>query len=261
MTNTRFRFETGSATHSGCVRDHNEDRYLAAPEQGIWLVADGMGGHFGGDVAAQTIVEKVESVRHAASAPDLRARLHDRIMQANAAIRDHSVHNDGATIGATLATLLIHEGDFAALWCGDSRIYRLRDGVLTQISRDHTEVQDLLDSGAITPEQAESWPRRNVITRAVGVGEQVELEDVTGTLRDRDTFLMCSDGLTGHLGDEEIAEILRGQPSQTACDALVEETLTRGASDNVTLVVVRCALKTVVTGDHAADRAQEGRPA
>src|SRR6056297_3558322 len=158
MNNTRYRFETGAVTHSGCVRDHNEDRFLAASEQGIWLVADGMGGHFGGDLAAQMIVDRAESVSRASSAPDLNARFRDRIVQANQDIRDHSARNDGATIGATLATLLIHESNFACSWCGDSRLYLLRDGALTQISRDHTEAQELLDSGAITPEQAENWP-------------------------------------------------------------------------------------------------------
>src|SRR6056297_2953564 len=119
MSNPKFRFETGAVTHDGCVRDHNEDRYLAAPQLGIWLVADGMGGHFGGDVAAQTIV--------------------DRVARANADIRALSARNGDATVGATLAALLIHEANFSCSWCGDSRVYLLRDSALTQMSRDHTE--------------------------------------------------------------------------------------------------------------------------
>ncbi|HKL69588.1 PP2C family protein-serine/threonine phosphatase [Salibaculum sp.] len=261
MNNTRYRFETGAVTHSGCVRDHNEDRFLAASEQGIWLVADGMGGHFGGDLAAQMIVDRAESVSRASSAPDLNARFRDRIVQANQDIRDHSARNDGATIGATLATLLIHESNFAGIWCGDSRLYRLRDGALTQLSRDHTEVQELLDSGAITAEQAETWPRKNVITRAIGVEAEADLDHVSGDLRDRDTFLLCSDGLTGHMADDEIAAIMRGRSSQAACDALLEETLQRGASDNVTLIIVRCAHKTMVSDDDIAGREFEGRRA
>lgn len=259
MSNPKFRFETGAVTHDGCVRDHNEDRYLTAPDLGIWLVADGMGGHFGGDVAAQIIVDRVETVRHSSSAPDLRARFLDRMAQANQAIRDHSARNDGATIGATLAALLVHEANFACSWCGDSRLYLLRDGVLTQISRDHTEAQELLDSGAITPEQAENWPRKNVITRAIGVNEEADIDHVSGILRDRDSFLLCSDGLTGHLQDAEIMSIMRGQSSQAACEALLQETLQRGASDNVTVVIVRCALKTVVGDGDRAGHAQESR--
>lgn len=265
MSNPKFRFETGTATHDGCVRDHNEDRYLGAPHLGIWLVADGMGGHFGGDVAAQIIVDRVETVNQSSSAPDLRARFLDRVARANADIRAHSARNGDATIGATLAALMIHEANFSCSWCGDSRIYLLRDGALTQMSRDHTEVQDLLDSGAITAEQAETWPRKNVITRAVGVYDEANIDHVTGTLRDRDTFLLCSDGLTGHLQDDDILAMMRGKPSQATCDALVAETLSRGASDNVTVVMVRCALKTVVSTDEiaetTAEHAQEGRTA
>lgn len=259
MSNPKFRFETGAVTHDGCVRDHNEDRFLTAPNLGIWLVADGMGGHFGGDVAAQAIVDRVETVSQASSAPDLRARFLDRVALANADIRAHSTRNEGATIGATLAALLIHEAHFSCSWCGDSRIYLLRDGTLSQVSRDHTEAQELLDSGAITAEQAENWPRKNVITRAIGVYEEAGIDHVTGTLNDRDAFLLCSDGLTGHLQDDEILSMMRGQPSQAACEALLAETLRRGASDNVTIVIVRCALKTVVSSDEIAGYEQEGR--
>jgi len=247
MANSSYRFETGAITHSGCVRDHNEDRLLAAPERGIWLVADGMGGHFGGDLAAQMLVDHAASVHRAATAPDLHARFHDRIARANDAIRDHSARHDGATIGTTLAALLVHNGSFVASWCGDSRVYLMRAGQLHQISRDHTEVQELLDSGAITPQQAEDWPRKNVITRAVGVHEEAHIEERQGELQDRDIFLLCSDGLTGHVTDDEIAACLRGRSAEKACEELVEMTLERGAHDNVSVVVVRCVLKTLVS--------------
>ncbi|MDD7971942.1 PP2C family protein-serine/threonine phosphatase [Roseinatronobacter alkalisoli] len=247
MPNPSYRFETGAATHGGRVRDHNEDRYLAAPDQGIWLVADGMGGHFGGDVAAQIMVDQAASVHRAATAPDLHARFHDRIARANEDIRAHSLRNEGATIGTTLAALLIHDNSFVASWCGDSRIYLLREGTLHQVSRDHTEVQELLDTGAITAEQARHWPRKNVITRAIGVHEDAHVEDRYGDLQDRDIFLLCSDGLTGHVDDDEIAASLRGQSAQRACETLLNMTLDRGASDNVTIIVIRCAFKTLVT--------------
>lgn len=252
MLNPSYRFETGTATHSGCVRDHNEDRYLAAPDHGIWLVADGMGGHFGGDVAAQILVDETASVHRAATAPDLHARFHDRVARANDAIRAHSERHEGVTIGTTLAGLLIHDRSFVVSWCGDSRVYLLREGKLHQVSRDHTEVQELLDTGAITQEQAENWPRRNVITRAIGVHEEAMIEDRFGDLQDRDIFLLCSDGLTGHVNDDEIASHLRGQSAQRACEALLNLTLERGANDNVTLIVVRCAFKTLVTRDNPA---------
>ena len=252
MSEQSYRFETGGASHVGCVRDHNEDRFLLAPESGVWLVADGMGGHFGGDVAAELVVSHVATVSRAATAPDLMARVIDRTARANAAIRAHSARNADAMIGATVVGLLVHGNRFAVVWCGDSRAYLLRDGHLTQISRDHTEVQELLDAGAITPEQAATWPRRNVITRAVGVDAEVALETLDGLLQDRDCFLLCSDGLTAHLEDAEIAALVRGQPVQRACDALIGQTLARGAHDNVTVVLVRCMLTTVVS-EAAAD--------
>lgn len=246
MTDQQFRFETGAATHQGCVRDHNEDRYLVLPERGLWLVADGMGGHYGGEFAASTIVTQLETIGRASSAPDLQARFVDRIAAANAAIQRHSRESHGVTIGATVAALLTYGTHFACVWSGDSRAYLLRDGQLSQISRDHTEVQDLLDSGAITLEQAENWPRKNVITRAIGVREEAQLDHIYGTLRDRDLFLLCSDGLTGHVADDELPAALAGVMPQAACDALVARTLDRGASDNVTVIAVRCAVKTRV---------------
>ncbi|MFN4101539.1 MAG: PP2C family protein-serine/threonine phosphatase [Pararhodobacter sp.] len=257
MTAQSYRFETGSVSHVGRVREHNEDRLLAAPDIGLWLVADGMGGHFGGDVAAEAIVEQAATVSRTATAPDLMARFVDRMARANDAIREHSARNQDAMIGATIAGLLVHGNGFAAVWCGDSRVYLMRDGALVQLTRDHTEVQELLDAGAITEDQARSWPRRNVITRAVGVGDEVALESVDGQLQDRDCFVLCSDGLTGHLEDPEIAAMIRGLPAQRASDALVAETLARGAQDNVTVVVVRCALKTVVGGPNGEPGAAE----
>ena len=251
MTAQSYRFESGGVSHVGRVRDHNEDRLLVAPDIGVWLVADGMGGPFGGELAAQAIVDHVGTINHAATAPDLMARFVDRLARANGTIREHSARNDNAMIGATVAGLLIHDGGFAAVWCGDSRVYLLRDGQLSQLTRDHTEVQELLDAGALTPEQAANWPRRNVITRAVGAGDEVPLDSVDGRLQNRDCFILCSDGLTGHLEDDEIAALVRGQPAQRACDALIAATLDRGAQDNVTVVVVRCMLTTMV-GDHDA---------
>lgn len=246
MIDARFRFETGAATHEGRIRTLNEDRYLARPDAGVWLVADGMGGHFGGDFAAESIVDQVATIGRAASAPDLRARLVDRITRAHHAIQAHSRQNDGATIGATVAALLAYDAHFAVVWSGDSRVYLIRDGRLEQLSRDHTEVQELLDSGAISPAEAEHWPRRNVITRAIGVHAEPALDQVAGELRDRDLFLICSDGLTGHVEDAELPKLIAGHGPQAACDRLVETTLERGATDNVTVVMVRCNIKTLV---------------
>jgi len=240
MSTGHFTFETGAATHQGCVRDHNEDNYLTQPQAGVWVVADGMGGHQAGDFASEAIVNSVSSIGVPTSAPDLQARFADRVIRANQEIRAQSKQLRGATVGATLVGLLSYEQHYACIWCGDSRIYLMRDGVFAQVTVDHTEVQELVSSGAITPEQAKTWPRKNVITRAIGVSDTPETEEKYGSLQVGDIFLLCSDGLTEHIEDQEMAEALEQHSAQDACDALIETTLSRGAKDNVTVVVARC---------------------
>lgn len=240
MLEVQFVFDTGASTHPGRVRNHNEDCYLARPSSGLWLVADGMGGHKAGDFASRTIAQSANWVGIPTSAHDLKCRFMDRLLLAHEDIRKQSESLGGATVGATLVALLAYEHHFACIWAGDSRIYLLRDGALHQMTTDHTEVNELLKSGSITPEQAASWPRKNVITRAIGVFETPETDEKYGTLRPGDTFLLCSDGLTGHIQDDEIAAAMHHPGAQETCDGLIELTLSRGARDNVTVVVVRC---------------------
>jgi serine/threonine protein phosphatase PrpC len=240
MNNEFFSFETGAATDQGCVRDHNEDSHLERPECGIWVVADGMGGHAAGDFASQTITEELGSVGMPGSAGDLQARFMERLRRAHMRIIEHAEMLGGGTVGATLVGLLAFEDAFACIWSGDSRIYLLRGGLLTQQTQDHTEVRELLASGAITEQQAAEWPRKNVITRAIGVSPEPNCDVVSGQLEAGDSFLLCSDGLTEHLEDHELAEMMRAPSAQAACDAMIAETLARGARDNVTAVVLRC---------------------
>lgn len=239
--NDYFTFETGQGSDVGCLREVNEDSYLSRPDYGLWVVADGMGGHAAGDFASQTIVHELNSIGVAVSADDLDARFNERLTRANDIIRDHAASLNGATIGATLAALLVHQGQFSCIWSGDSRLYLLRDGQLIQQSRDHTEAHALLDAGSITAEQAENWHRKNVITRAIGVTKTPNCDRVMGTLQLGDLFLICSDGLTEHITDAEIAEALATFAPQEACTRLIEETVNRGARDNVTVIALRCS--------------------
>jgi protein phosphatase len=142
-------------------------------------------------------------------------------------------------IGTTLVALLMFGEHFACLWCGDSRAYLLRAGALRQLTRDHSESQDLVDRGVLDPEEAKLWPRRNVLTRALGANDAAELEIVSDRLASGDVFLLCSDGLTGHLDEADIAAALGEDEPQAMCDRLIALTLERGASDNVTVAVVR----------------------
>lgn len=241
IENNPFRFDVGQLTDKGCVRDHNEDSFLSKPQSGLWVVADGMGGHSAGDFASQTITEQADTVGVPSSAQDLQARFMERLTHANNIIRNHAETLGGTIIGATLVALLVFEDSYACIWTGDSRIYLLRDGALLQQTTDHTEVQELLDSGSITPEEAENWPRKNVITRAIGVTQEPNCEVISGTLQPGDVFLLCSDGLTEHLTDSEITQFLAMGSAQAICDNLISETLARGAKDNTTAVVVNCS--------------------
>jgi serine/threonine protein phosphatase PrpC len=232
------RFETGASTHVGKVRRLNEDSYLTNPKIGVWAVADGMGGHEAGDLASATVVEALSSIPKPASARDMLASCEASIIAANGRVHDYA-RQHGSVVGTTVAVLLTYDVYYACVWSGDSRIYLVRGGSIVQLSRDHTEMQDLIDEGKLSPSEAATFARRNVITRAIGVHENPELEMIHGELERGDAFIICSDGLTGHVADNEILEAVWASPAQAACDALVALTLERGANDNVTVVVVR----------------------
>lgn len=237
--NDDFTFETAQKSDVGCKREVNEDSFLTLPESGLWVVADGMGGHTAGDFASQTIVRELVSIGLPTSGDDLQARFMERLYRSNDLILDHADDLGSGTIGSTVVALLVHGDAYACIWAGDSRIYRMRAGLLEQMTRDHTEVRALLEAGAITAEEAANWPRKNVITRAVGVTEDLECEVMGGTLEVGDLFLLCSDGLLEHVEDSEISDILGKDRLQEASDALIALTLERGAKDNVTVVAMR----------------------
>ena len=233
------RFASTARTHTG-GRRLNEDRVLERPDIGLWAVADGMGGHMAGDVASNMVVEALGRVARFASGY---AYLNDVAAQLQAVNREML---DGAgggpgrpgLMGSTVVALLAHEGYYACVWAGDSRAYLLRRGRLLRITHDHSLVQELVDSGALTADQARSHPRANVITRAVGVAHPLVLEKRHAPIEPGDIFLLCSDGLTGTMQDEEIEERLRRGDLANAADDLLGLALGRGARDNVSLVLV-----------------------
>jgi protein phosphatase len=198
-----------------------------------------MGGHADGDLASRTLIESLRSIRSPSSASDLLSLCEQSIFDANARLKEIG-RSRGNIVGTTVVVLLAFDGYYACVWSGDSRAYMVRDGNITQLSRDHNEVQDLLVTGAITPQEAEKWDGGHAITRAIGVSDVPELEMRSGPLNAGDAFVMCSDGLTCHVSDDEILRCISANVSQQACDRLVALTLDRGAVDNVTVVVVRC---------------------
>ncbi|MEM6761297.1 MAG: protein phosphatase 2C domain-containing protein [Pseudomonadota bacterium] len=239
----RFAFDCGSATHVGRVRAHNEDGHLCDPEHGVWVVADGMGGEAAGDYASATVISALSTIGNAASAKDLLGRTQDRLGRAHRHLLDYAKRKRARVVGATVVVLLAYQQYVACIWSGDSRLYRLRDGRIAQLSRDHNEVGDLLSRGVINRDEARSWRGRNAVTRAVGVYDELETEILYGDLRPGDTFVLCSDGLTLHVADEEIRDVVRGYDVDEAADKLIELALQRGGEDNVTAIVVRSKLQ------------------
>jgi serine/threonine protein phosphatase PrpC len=230
--------EAAGATDVGRVRTANEDRFVARPDLGVFVVADGMGGHDDGAVASGLIAGLVETIPPAPDAAGLLAAFEGRIIEANRRILDHAAEKGLSVVGSTVAALLVHSGHWACLWCGDSRVYLLREGRLARLTRDHTSVRDMVDQGLLTEEQADVFPGRSMLTRAVGVDTEVALDMEDGPAAAGDRFVLCSDGLTGHVSDREIASLVAGRSPQEAASALVELALARGGHDNVTVVVV-----------------------
>ncbi len=236
---TEIRLHSWAMTHPGARRKHNEDAYVERPDLGVWAVADGAGGHHAGEVASGMIAEALEAIPPGLSAPELLAQVRMRIEDTHAALREMAEQRGpDVTVASTVVVMLARNEHFACLWAGNSRAYLLRGGELKQITRDHSLVQELLDSGAITPEEAAGHPRGNVITRAVGADvETFALDKVSGRLMAGDRFLLCSDGLCKTLPDAQLAELLatEGVPPP---QSLIAAALALNVSDNVTAVAV-----------------------
>jgi serine/threonine protein phosphatase PrpC len=237
---TPFAFRTAWVSDVGRVRELNEDSVLTKPEIGLWAVADGMGGYGGGDIASRAVVEALGTLPPTASAALSLDAFEQQIVRVNSDLRALALARQAAVVGSTLVALIVHGAHFACVWCGDSRAYLRRDGVLWQISRDHSEVQELIDRGLLDEERARTFPRRNVVTRALGAADQAELDLVDGRIYSGDRFLLCSDGLTMHVAKDEIAAMLSAEDPQSAVDALLDLTLSRGARDNISIIVVDC---------------------
>lgn len=233
-----IRIRHAAATHVGRIRKLNEDSILALPDQAIWVVSDGMGGHAGGDFASQTVVDSIAAVPPGLAPAEAMRALRAAILQAHAVIRAESVARGGATMGATVVALMISEGHFLAFWAGDSRIYRLRAGQIEMLTADHSVVAALVAAGQMTWDEAELHPQSNAITRAVGVGEELDLDKVHGEVLSGDRYLLCSDGLTKYAGFETLRRMLSSHPLETVTDQLIQLALAGGGGDNVSVIVV-----------------------
>ncbi len=238
-------------TDRGRVRAQNEDAVCCLPDIGAALLADGMGGYRAGEVASRIAINVCTSLLHqglrelTASDGDRAGRLsrlmRDSVVQANAAICQASRREpEYAGMGTTLVAMLCHQDRLFVAHVGDSRAYRLRDGILEQITRDHSQVQEQVDAGLITPQQARHAPNRNLVTRALGVDTALDVELNQFTTRAGDLYLLCSDGLSDMLDDAQIALVLQTEASlDQLADNLIARANDAGGVDNVSVVLCR----------------------
>ncbi|UOB24003.1 PP2C family protein-serine/threonine phosphatase [Pseudomonas orientalis] len=232
-------YKSASKSHVGMVRQVNEDACLDLPEHRLWVVADGMGGHAAGDYVSSLIVDSLRAVPVGRSLEEYAAALRNDLIRINAAVREETANRGVTMMGSTVVVLAARGLRGVCLWAGDSRLYRLRDGELESLSRDHSYVQDLQDSGLLSEADARVHPRANIVTRAVGVEAQLNVASVELLIAPGDSYLLCSDGLTKTVEDHEIREVLGHQAPDEIVRSLVHLGLNRGAPDNITTIVVK----------------------
>ena len=243
--NDNNKLSYAAETNPGVVRDHNEDTFFADAELNLWLVADGMGGHQGGEVASEIARTTIsESVRSGEALSEAIQRSHQEIIAAS----EKGVGFPG--MGCTVVALQVDGQNYSVEWVGDSRAYLWNGNHLKRISRDHSFVQQLIDQGQISKKEACSHPKKNLVTQALGVAdiETVVVDKVSGQFHRDDRILLCSDGLTDEVPDDQIENILRESTNEEdAVNKLLEAAINHGGSDNITIVYV--------SAPHDAERA------
>ena len=236
---SRVHYSAASYSHVGMVRKINEDACLELTWDGLWAVADGMGGHAAGDYVSSLAVDSLRQLPLIDGLEDVTQALRDTLARVNRAVREETLRRGVAMMGSTVVVLAARGDRAVGLWAGDSRLYRLRDGRIERLSHDHSYVQELQDSGLLNEAEARVHPRGNIVTRAIGVEDQLELQAVSVQVQPGDTYLLCSDGLNKTAEDHEIADVLGHADPYQVVRSLVHLGLTRGAPDNITAVVVK----------------------
>ncbi len=238
-TTQPFAWNSFGMTDVGKARRCNEDSILHRPEAGIWVVADGMGGHAAGDVASQLIVSSLEQLDKDLALEETINKIEDSLLIVNKQLIAKAAEaKKRTTIGSTIVMMVTFTKYCVYFWAGDSRLYRLRDGNLRQMTRDHSQVEEYVDQGLMNREEAAQHPHGNMITRAVGASRNLFLDTDIQEMQAGDRYLLCSDGLTRHTQDFEFQDLLQHGSPEEICKEMIELTLERGARDNVTAVVI-----------------------
>lgn len=246
----QFRLTSATLSDVGSVRTVNEDAFLEAPDIGLWAVADGMGGHEGGQIASRAVIDSLDCTPDLSSEAAFVKDIRERLIAANHRIGAISQeYFAGRVIGSTVTILLVYDRKAVCLWVGDSRLYLFRDGRLRQVNRDHTAVAELVEQDLLTAEEMDHHSLRNVITRAVGAHDELEVDYREQEIRPGDVMILCTDGLNKVVSDEEIASTLSGGTPEHMAHELLRMALARNAPDNVTVSVVQAADASMRDGD------------
>ncbi|HYC31158.1 MAG TPA: Stp1/IreP family PP2C-type Ser/Thr phosphatase [Gemmatimonadales bacterium] len=259
-----MHFTCAARTDVGIVRSGNEDNYLMLADRGIFIVADGMGGHAAGEVASEMAVritsQLIGSMR-GLSDEQASARVSSAIRSANEAIFERTLsEHDKRGMGTTATVLVLLPRRYLIGQVGDSRAYLLRNGRFLQLTKDHSYVQEQVDAGLLTPDQARVHPYSNVITRCVGASGDVVPDIYFGGLEQGDVILLASDGLTGMLEDAQLTRILTSEGGpQHWVDRMITEANRRGGLDNITAIVIRIDSVDSNTGEHPTAPAAVGQ--
>lgn len=212
---------------------------MVRTDRGLWAVADGMGGHDAGDVASASISDALLRLPVIYNLDELVDRAISALNGINQDLIALATDRNQQMIGSTVVGLAVADGRYRCFWAGDSRAYRVRGDHIIQLTRDHSLVQDLVDAGMLHSDEAHNHPNSNVVTRAIGVADDLQIEVANGDADLGDIFLLATDGLTKVVGDMELlTELNSGDPAQVA-DRLIETVLARGAPDNVSIIIVK----------------------
>jgi protein phosphatase len=235
-----FQWTSASRSHTGLVREINEDACLEQPERGLWAVADGMGGHALGEFASRLAIRSLIDLPAPQSLEQYVANAHERLQGANRRLRAEAALRDVPVIGTTIVALLASGRHCACLWAGDSRIYLCRAGRLRLLTRDHSQVEAARSLRQHSnSDDTLHRPPANLITRALGAEDTLEIDGSTVEVVDGDVFLLCSDGLSNEVGEVAIERALLPGNCRQASQALLDLALHGGGHDNITAVVVR----------------------
>ena len=255
-------YRSSAVSDIGCRRRLNEDACLARPDLGLWVVADGMGGHQAGDHASRSIVEALDFPGPPESPRGLIERIETEMERVNAELVSAAAGmGPDAVVASTVVGLVLADAHYACFWLGDSRAYMVRAGAALQLTRDDSHVQGLIEAGEIDEEAARSHPLAHVVTAAVGAGGAFELHFRHGRCTPGDRFVLCSDGLSNLVSPSETGRIASRTPIEEGAQTLVDIARARGAPDNVTVVVVGCDAPGLPRGGEDETRAGMPRSA